>query len=292
MASQFLQLPFPNESNSANFARLPRAPTSGSSNFIKFPLGINPTPPTPLSIYIANAGITNSTEITAITNFYNTLVSDSLFNLFDRLYPISPTSLSAAAYDLVTGNPLTWVNTPTEGHNGVTFDGSTQYGITDANMSALPLFGGTQFLGHIFCYLHDQTSSNSGGRYIGAADASNNNTDMERTSNFVSHLKDQSFTEIKVGAFAKGGYSLIRVAANSMPLYYNGVLVGTSVNVSTNGTSPTVPLTLAAMNSSGTIQNFQVCTLSFVGIGAALNATQQLAFYNAVLAYQTALTRQ
>jgi hypothetical protein len=59
-------------------------------------------------------------------------------------YPISPTSLSAARYNLrdTTSFKMAWANSPTHGSTGVTFNGSTQYGDTGFNPNVETLANG------------------------------------------------------------------------------------------------------------------------------------------------------
>ena len=92
--------------------------------------------------YITAAGITNPTEQAAV----NQLVLDlkgtgSTTNNTDvwsdsyTIYPLSPTSLAAAAFNLKdpTQN-ITWFNSPTHSTSGVSGNGTTMYGDTGINI--------------------------------------------------------------------------------------------------------------------------------------------------------------
>ena len=101
--------------------------------------------------YFTAAGITDTTEKDAANQLVldlkgtgSTPNSTDLWTDAAAFYPISPTSLSAAAYNLrdTTSFNMTWANSPTHASTGVTFDGSTQYGDTGFNPSTASLANG------------------------------------------------------------------------------------------------------------------------------------------------------
>ena len=101
--------------------------------------------------YITAAGITDTTEQAAVNQLVldlkgtgSTPSSTDLWTDAAAFYPISPTSLSAAAYNLrdTTTFNMTWANSPTHASTGVTFDGLTQYGDTGFNPSTASLANG------------------------------------------------------------------------------------------------------------------------------------------------------
>jgi hypothetical protein len=91
--------------------------------------------------YFTAAGITDATEKNAVNQLVldlkgtgsttnNTNIWDSMY----AVYPLSPTSLSASAFNLKdpTKN-ITWFNSPTHAITGITGNGSTMYGNTSYN---------------------------------------------------------------------------------------------------------------------------------------------------------------
>lgn len=292
MASQFKQLPLPNESNSSNFAKIPFAATSGSNNFVKLPLGTNPLPAV-VSAYIAAAGITNPAEITAVTNLYNSLVSAGIYSKFDRIYPISPTSLNASAYDLVTAVPLTWFNAPTNSSNGVTLDGATQYGLTDANMNAMTNFS-VPFDGNVSVYLVSIPVQSGVRYYYGILDVANT-TDVFLRQNVGNSTRTPSIKGTshagQTGGVIIGFHSASRYNSNLQQEYLNGTLAINDTTPEAVGTAPAFPMCIGAESSSGTIVAFRMQTLAFFTIGGSLTSTQQASFSTIVNTYQTALGR-
>src|ERR1700689_1492113 len=107
--------------------------------------------------YITAAGITSPTEITAITNLYNSLVSYGIWSSFDRIWLISPTSLTAASYDFVGENQLTFVNAPSFSSSGVAFDGATQYATSDTTMNNYTNYAAINGEGCVTAYVQSYT---------------------------------------------------------------------------------------------------------------------------------------
>jgi hypothetical protein len=101
--------------------------------------------------YITAAGITDPTEQAAVNQLVldlkgtgSTPNSTDLWTDAAAFYPISPTSLSAAAYNLrdTTSFNMAYANSPTHASTGVTFNGTTQYGDTGFNPNVETLANG------------------------------------------------------------------------------------------------------------------------------------------------------
>lgn len=105
------------------------------------------------STYIATASITGTTEQEAVNQLVLdfkggtgclTPSSTDLWTNAAAIWPVSPTSLAASAYNLrdTTSFNYTWFNSPTHASTGVTFNGSNQYGDTNLTPSLLTLANG------------------------------------------------------------------------------------------------------------------------------------------------------
>lgn len=83
-----------------------------------------------VAIYIASASIVDQTEIDAINTAVLSMKSGTLWDASFVIYPLSPTSLAAAAVPLKgVSFTMTWFNTPVHSSAGITF-GSSRYGDT------------------------------------------------------------------------------------------------------------------------------------------------------------------
>lgn len=108
--------------------------------------------------YIEDAGITDRGEIAAVNQLVkdlkgtgSTTNNTDVWSDMNAIYPVSPTSLDAAKYNLkdTTSYNITWANSPTHSADGVVGNGSTQYGDTGFNINtdaALDSFGLTVYL--------------------------------------------------------------------------------------------------------------------------------------------------
>jgi hypothetical protein len=102
------------------------------------------TPLPDASAYIIAAGITDPTEQAAATQFVldlsgrgSTTNNTNQWSKHYALYPMSPTTLNAAAYNIKdpTEYKITWYNNPTHSLNGVSGNGVDQYGDTNFNLA-------------------------------------------------------------------------------------------------------------------------------------------------------------
>jgi len=105
-------------------------------------------------VYFTAAGITDLTEKNSINTKVLTLKAVNLFN--GVLYPISPTSLQAASFNLVdpTKFQLTYINSPSHGPTGVDWDGLTQY----ARIGIIPSIDLTNQDVHLSYYSRDDVN--------------------------------------------------------------------------------------------------------------------------------------
>ena len=96
------------------------------------------------SAYVIAAGITDPAEQAAANQFVldlsgrgSTTNNTNQWSKHYALYPMSPTSLTAAAYNIKdpTEYKITWYNNPTHSLNGVSGNGVDQYGDTNFNLA-------------------------------------------------------------------------------------------------------------------------------------------------------------
>jgi len=94
-----------------------------------------PTPVSPLELYISNAGFTDTNLISVITNFYNDLIQENLYNKMEYCYLVvaddttsTQTILNQCSYNLINADEfqLTYYNNPTADQIGVQWSSSTQ----------------------------------------------------------------------------------------------------------------------------------------------------------------------
>jgi hypothetical protein len=246
--------------------------------------------------YIAAAGITDAAEQAAV----NQLVLDlkgtgSTTNNTDvwaemlALYPVSPTSLAAAAFNLK--NPATyqidWYNSPSHSSAGVAFNGTTQYG--DCNFIPSTALASANDA----CAGGSVNSVAAGTTYI----MGSNVTTSQRFLfyHLTSTINAQLFSTgngIVSGSYtARGGVFISsRRSSTDLEIYEAGASLATQTGTHT-GTLPNISVFLSAYNNAGTPLGFSQQTIDFAFLGKGLTDNQVTDIYDAITNYNTALSR-
>ena len=250
--------------------------------------------------YFTAAGITDTTEKNAV----NQLVLDlkgtgstpngtDLWTDAAAFYPISPTSLSAAAYNLrdTTSFNMTWANSPTHASTGVTFNGTTQYGDTGFNPNTASLANGYD----ITLGVQIVNASVTAVGLLSANVSTTSRTQMILVSGSI--YQDIHNTAGRLITSTGGTYqgrmivSADRVANGGKANYLNGSSLGT-FNAQDNGTPVNLTLWTGAQNNGSGGQNFTALELRFaLIIPKGINATAVADLDDAIVRYSTALSR-
>lgn len=91
---------------------------------------------------------------------------------------------------------------------------------------------------------------------------------------------------------SRGLTALSRTAAGVFEIYKNGLTGGTAVPASTGTVLPIRSIGIGAIMVAGTWGGYRAATIGAVMVGASLSAAQELAQYNAVQAWATAVGAQ
>lgn len=266
---------------------------------------------------VFNGGTTPSTATqNAFDTFFAALDTAGIWNLMLYGLPMVPDSLTAAI--------TPWVNTLSIGLNfpvnasfvsgdlsttGLKGDGSTKrlgLGINPTNWSTIGLTASNTADFGIFLYMPDLASNpNASMIEVGSANSGNSNNDLYLVPSSVSKLYFES------GGFSTSG-TLGSVFVSSPPLlngFYSGQRVSASdsrayfansVNAHAQLGSTATSAANAANNiawdlfsvsntSSPAHISFSNRTISFFGVCLGLTSAQDLALYNAVQAFRTAI---
>ena len=241
--------------------------------------------------YIAAAGITDTTEKDAV----NQLVLDlkgtgSTTNNTDvwidsyTIYPLSPTSLAAAAFNLKdpTQN-ITWLNSPTHAYTGITGNGTNAYGDTNWN----PTTEGVDIYNAGLTY----SGEYSNGDYVMGALSSGRmiafrNINSLRIAYIGSGTSSASFANTT---------RLITTSSRTdkflNQVYNNGVFQSqnTTSGGSTNAT-PDANVFILGYSNSGVLSGAAFAgEIDFVAAHKGLSANQVTDLYDAITTYNTAV---
>jgi hypothetical protein len=239
--------------------------------------------------YITAAGITDATEQAAV----NQLVLDlkgtgSTTNNTDvwsdsyAVYPLSPTSLTAAEYNLKdpTTN-ITWFNSPTHATSGITGNGTDAYGDTnwnpttegvDINNAGLTYSGEYSDVDYALGVYNSvrwfviRNSANRKISYIGASSAAANPIDFNRSIS-----------------------TAVRTSGTLIKMYTNGTQSSSNSASSGGSVVPNANFFLLGYSNSGALSAPFAGEMDFAAIHKGLTANQAKDLSDAITTYNTAV---
>ena len=240
--------------------------------------------------YITAAGITDATEQAAVNQLVldlkgtgSTTNNTDVWSDSDRIYPISPTSLTAAKYNLKdpTKN-ITWYNTPTHATTGVAGNLVDTYGDTgfipsvDGDVNSMAITVSTATVNTINTGVAMGVYSTSPLRFV--------QMNLTYPSAVIGSNGD-SLTGLK----NTKSISTLTRDATTMNLYENNVLTASDISLSPS-TLPVNPIFVLARGSVvGSPQYFTDWEFDFFGIHKSLTANQATDLYDAITTYNTAV---
>lgn len=241
--------------------------------------------------FFAAAAITDPTQQNAVNNMVLSLKAQNLWTTFFALYPFVGGNASAHAQNLVSAlYPITWTNAPTQDANGVTGNGTTQYG------TCVGLTGNT-----VVPHLHGQTvyarTTDNGALsrcFMGIQNDAG-------TLYYTTYRNNNQYNSFIMGAVASltqetaaartGTLSTNRTSTTLVTEYNNGISFQTNVVLDTT-TPPSVDFGVLCTNDeAGTRQFFSAANIALLAFHTPHNATQALNFHAIIEAYQDALGR-
>lgn len=239
--------------------------------------------------YIAAAGITDAAEQAAV----NQLVLDlkgtgSTTNNTDvwsdsyTFYPLSPTSLAAAAYNLKDPTlNITWYNSPTHAITGVSGNGTTMYGNTNWNPTT-----------------ENVDTNNSGLTYSGDYSAADYPMGVVESGKYLALRNNAGFRLGYTGALASAvSYTSAgrvttssRTAEYTHKIYKDGVFAASDLLTSSGGSAAAnTPMFILAISANGTLTAPFNGEIDFAAAHKGLSDNQAQDLYDAITTYNTAV---
>jgi hypothetical protein len=241
--------------------------------------------------FITAAGITDSTQQSAINQLVLGLKADSIWTKMNALYPFVGGTATSHKYnlkdprDLDAAYRLAFFGGMTHNANGIQGDGGSGYADTFAaiNTVAIP-----NRLNHWSLYNRTVSSNyayngifnyNTGLVFFGLGSGVSSNT-ITGVQNF------------QIVGGAADGFTNGTVTSNSTADFYrNGSLV--RGNQQPSSMPPQDNYYISALNTGGGfIDYYSTANIAFASLGGALTATDAANFYTRVQAFQTTLGRQ
>lgn len=249
------------------------------------------------SAYFTAAGITDSTEQEAWNTFVVGARAAGIWDKAYRVYPVSPTSIAAAAVCAKSLTSGTFVNSPTHASTGITFDGATQYFEMDDSLDDIMDV--------------DANTSNSYGIYnrsetfgtvgttlyaFGADAASAGDAVIFYNSSPALIVRNHQVNNNLISSFVPVGADrwilATRVSATSATLFIDTTIVDTFVTSTTLAPPPALLPVYGARRTAISVAGFLGYEWAFGWIGRGLTDAECEDLYDLVQAYQTALGRE
>lgn len=239
--------------------------------------------------FVSRSGITDVTQIAAVTALVAAAKANGWWDQCDLIYPFVGGTAGAHAQNLKsTSFTITWAGTVTHDANGITGNGTTGYGDTGYLPSTGPLW--TQNSAHIGVYR--RTAGGTLNRdYIGASSAGPLIAFSGRGIAATSFRGDcnavGAFTF--VGALALAWNVCARIAAADIH-GYSGATDATAISLSTG--NPAAGLYVLARNTSGVAGTFSNANLAGATAGSGLTFVEYGVMAADWQTFNTALSRQ
>lgn len=248
-----------------------------------------------------NGGSVSSTTLTAVSDFCYAIDSAGIRDRFYRLNLFCGTGLSACLVPLFRGQSLngTQLGNTTDTNNGpfvagdytetgtsggLVGDGSTKFLATGMTQSAI----GTT--GHASIY-HRGTLPSASAAFLRASDGVDDIMGFDYSTGLSSMRGWWGTAGTAAFGGSSGGHWLVtRTAANALSNYRAGSSVSSdTTNVTLSLQS--VGLYVFASNQNGTASLYSAARLQGYSLGLSMTAAQAASFNTAMVAFQTALTR-
>jgi hypothetical protein len=254
--------------------------------------------------FITAAGITNLTQASAINTLVNDLKTYGLWTKMKALYPMvggtatshkfnlkDPRDLDAAFRLVFNGG---WVHTSTgalpNGTNGYANTYlHTKNVLTPNNLS-------------IGLYTNTNRAADTSPSKIAYGNADNNTTYVPITQFYLRTNSNQLLVDLGDYNYGRvsgtntataGFYVNTRTTNNSMKVFKNNTLFGSSTTTNPTNTLPNSYLYFAAFNENGSYaSSFEIINFQFSYVSDGLSDTEAANFYTSVQKFQTTLGRQ
>ena len=243
--------------------------------------------------FITAASITDQTQINAIDDMVKSLKSEGLFSKSYAIYPFVGGTSARHGLNLV--NPatfqITWTVNPTHSSNGVTFNGTTQYGRTGLIPSTTLTLNNTAL--HVYNRRSPLTTTG-----VDMAGVNSSSQQLRMWSRFTSNAAYSFQYDGTNGSLLSpalvdnaGLFSMSRTASNSHVIYKKGISVAS--NATSGGTMPTAEIFIGVQSSSGSpaAGTYYSGTMQFAAITQGFSAAECLALETIVEQFQRDLSR-
>jgi hypothetical protein len=237
--------------------------------------------------YIGGGGgaVASSTRRTLVDTLVNNLKTDGVWSKLDRLWLFAAENSSSALIDIKAATSAAVFNSPTFTPDRGYDKASNTSAYIDTNFNPSTV-GNTNFAQDSACvFAWSNTSGADGGPLVSGSGSTSTRLFPQYTDNLAYYNVNNSGVDGTQSGLGDGIglWAVNRTNATDTQLYRNGSSVA-SMTTATSGA--VVSQNLWALREGSLYSSRQICCL---GAGASLNSTEQLALYNRLRTYMTAV---
>jgi hypothetical protein len=252
------------------------------------------SPPDTLN-FVQATGITDLTQIRAISTLVTDFKYAGIWNKFKAIYPFIGGTSTTHKFNLkdprntLDAYVITFGSGWTHSSNGIlpngTVNGTATFGIIPSrdmsdDSAHISIYSRTNTIGNIVDIgYYPGSGTNSISLYLRWGDGTYYNDLYNYTSNRVQISNSNS----------QGFYILSRQSANILKAFKNGTQVGSTSTTTVTGRSSLTGQIVLGGRNDGYYSNREY---AFASVGDGLSDSESLAYYTAVQKYQTTLNRQ
>jgi hypothetical protein len=240
---------------------------------------------------VANGGTVSAGRLAIVATFVTAEKAAGTWAATDDYWPLWGENAAQALTSLKQKRLATAVNTPTfTADRGYVFNGTTNY----INVNFVPSTNGIAMTGtSVRLAVYERTNVTDANIAFGAISGANWLVLYPRlgAQTFTGTNSDNN-TAFDLPSSDSRGYtsgSVNGTTLANLAAYKNGLALNRTGVVNVVSGLGVQPLLIGANNNGGTAVNLRPCSVGFAAIGASLTAAQELAQYNNVQAWATAL---
>jgi len=244
---------------------------------------------------VANGGTVSDARLSVVSTFIRAEKAAGTWALTDDYWVLWAENAIQALTSLKQRRLAVAVNSPTfTADRDYTFNGSTNY----LNAGFIPSTHGIGYTGlNQRLAVYERTNLNSSGGSAGASISTGARIFIvARNSSALTAAANNSSGGISFAispADSRGLKAISRADGGTTVKGHDRGVALTDVTVGAVGTGiPNIPLFIGAINNGGTPSGFRACSVGFAAIGGPLSAPQELAQYDNVQAWATAVGAQ
>jgi hypothetical protein len=237
--------------------------------------------------FFTAAGITDSTQKSAVNQLVLDLKSYNIWTKMKALYPMVGGTNSQHTWNLknTAQFQISWQGGVTSSANGVQFNGMNSYGITGLTPST------TLTLNNGSLSFYSRTNSNISGVEMGARiAASDTSLGVFGSTPLIGRINTFADNASLTITDTFGFYQITRTGGSTQKVFKNTSSSLGSITTST--AAITQPIYLGCLNNNGADAFYSNRQCAFASIGDGLTDTEAANFYTAVQTFQTTLGRQ